>query len=316
MSVSEINVLVHAIVLIYYPEKFKMDFIKTLVEQFDSVVVVDNGCDPNTSESILKYSGTVDGLQYICNGKNIGVPAGYNVGIRKAILGGATYVTILDQDSVLPTNYRNTMCQSYDELSLQGKRIGAISPMYSDVNTGQIAKVTLLKCAWFERVKGDVDSVSYPEISLPIASGTMYNVDIFEENGFFDETFFVDHFETEFNLRLLAKRFQIFLNPHCVMKHSLGNRTLASIIGVPFSPINHSPLRRYYAYRNKFYLAFRYGLSFPSLVLFEIFASFLDITRILFLEDQKYEKMTMILKGITGFIKKDIGELRLKNPNE
>lgn len=308
MQDSLVPDVAYGVTLVFHPDLDWFSRIRTWFAQFDGFVIVDNGSDANFKEKLSEFMKFHATVQYICNGKNLGVPAGYNIGVRAAILRGAAFVTIVDQDSVLPHNYRELMYRGFCELSSAGQRIGAVAPRYTDFNSGNSPKVTLLRWGWFERVDARNERIDYPEVSLPLASGTMYHVDIFRVNGFFDEDYFVDHFETDFNLRLRQKQLKLFLVPKCVMTHSLGERKPVRILGLVFHPMGHTPLRRYYFYRNKCYLIARYGVRMPSLIVFEVLASVLDITRVLLCEDQKSKKISMVMRGIIGFFRGETGK--------
>jgi rhamnosyltransferase len=308
----EIAYSTYAVTLAFNPDTSLIQKIKSWIWQFDGIIIVDNGSDSVFVDAMNELVNIQNTITYIRNGWNMGVPAGYNIGIKAAILRGAYYVAIVDQDTVLDPGYRESMCQSFIQLTSEGEKIGAIAPKYVDFNTSASSKITLLKKFWFLRVDSIREGKKYQEVSLPIASGTMYNIDSFCSIGFFNEDYFVDHFETDFNLRLIQNRLRVYINTDCSIIHSLGERKIAKFMWIEFHPMGHPPLRKYYLYRNKLYLVYQYGMAYPSLIVFEILASLLDFVRILLFEDKKIQKFSMIVRGIYGFLRGEVGRFPIE----
>jgi hypothetical protein len=64
---------------------------------------------------------------------------------------------------------------------------------------------------------------------------------------------------------------------------------------------NHPPLRRYYAFRNRFALHAAYGDEFPSYFRYFYREVFQEIVMVLALETQKREKLGMMLRGYLDY---------------
>jgi len=92
------------------------------------VVVVDNGSTDGSSDAVEKFSQTAtkDGFSIVqvLNKENLGFCKGNNVGIKRALDGGADYLVLLNNDTVVEKNIFNNFMEVY----LRNRNLGAISP--------------------------------------------------------------------------------------------------------------------------------------------------------------------------------------------
>jgi rhamnosyltransferase len=155
---------------------------------------------------------------------------------------------LFDQDSILDERFVSGLIDSERKLLSQGIKLAAIGPVYYDEVTNEIYPITKYKGPFIERIK---PSNKPAEATFLIASGCLIQANIIDVVGYMNEDFFIDYIDVEWCFRAKSFGYKIYASPNSRMKHSIGdNRT--SIFGRSISI--HSPLRRYYLYRNSIYM--------------------------------------------------------------
>ena len=94
--------LVHCVVLNWNGWEDTLPCVASLLEQDYPalrVVVVDNG---STDDSVVRIRAAFPQVTVLETGANVGFPSGCNVGIRHALLEGAEFVWLLNNDTVAP----------------------------------------------------------------------------------------------------------------------------------------------------------------------------------------------------------------------
>ncbi|MDE1330739.1 hypothetical protein [Vibrio aestuarianus] len=191
----------------------------------DHVYVYDNF-------SKIKPSIINDNCTVIYGEKNIGV-SGLNYIMKLALENGSDFVLIIDQDSLLPSNFIS------DSLMAYKVRPGVYAPFYKD------------------RIRSDksykLESIAhrYVPVEFAIGSGLLLSKEIIETVGYMDESFFLDCVDIDYCFRLNEKKIPIIVDRYCKMEHSIGDDFL-EVFTWTFSL--HSPFRHYLYYKNSFSL--------------------------------------------------------------
>ncbi|MBP2681099.1 MAG: putative glycosyltransferase, partial [Candidatus Krumholzibacteriota bacterium] len=86
------------------------------------VIVVDNGSSDGTADAVRKTYG--DRVTIIENPTNLGFAGGNNVGIRRALEGGADYVLLLNNDTVVDRALVDRLVETITE----SRNIGIVGP--------------------------------------------------------------------------------------------------------------------------------------------------------------------------------------------
>ena len=94
---------------------------QTIDKETFEVVVVNDGSDDNTSESLREYGTQCDLQLRIIDQDNHGVSFARNVGIEKA---SASLVAFTDDDCLLPPNWLKTFINEFAELPLEYAGVG------------------------------------------------------------------------------------------------------------------------------------------------------------------------------------------------
>lgn len=226
--------MVHAIVVAFHPDPDRFSLaIGALSAQVDAVIVVDNGGD-----------AVAPGHTVLRQASNVGVGAAQNIGIRAALDAGATHVLLLDQDSVPAEGMVARL------LAALSGRVAAAGPVFVGEAGGAESRFVRFGLLGFERVRcGDAEAV-VPADFL-IASGTLIRADALRDVGLMDESFFIDHVDTDWCLRARARGWGLAGVCSARMSHRLGESTV-HIAGIPY--YQHGALRHYYTFRNSLLL--------------------------------------------------------------
>ncbi len=98
-----------------------LNSIKKLNYNNFKTVVLDNG---STDDSVSYLKEKFPGIELIENNKNLGFAEGNNVGIKYALMQGAEYVLILNNDTIVSTSFLKNLI----DVATKDKTIGIIGP--------------------------------------------------------------------------------------------------------------------------------------------------------------------------------------------
>ncbi len=209
--------------------------------QVGYIHIVDNGSDAE-SLAVLDSLEREPGVTVERLGENRGVGYALNRGVQRARGLGCAWLLTMDQDSVVDTS----LIEAYRAALEQNSKMASLAPRITSRSR-----------------KKDVTAGA---IGYAITSGNLVRVTLFDEIGLYDEGFFVDCIDFDFCLRLRRAGHVVHRVPAASMMHPLGEP-----VEVP-APVRkyyalHSPVRRYYMYRNFMYMAERYLFEFPLFIL-------------------------------------------------
>lgn len=243
--------IVCAISITYNPDlDIFLRQLNSLLKQVNYIVIVDNNStniDQIRNEVNLLTSSGVK-IHLICNKKNLGLGKAQNDGIKHAITLESTHVLLFDQDSILDPGFVEGLLNSEKKLKAKGLKVGAVGPIYYNEITGEIYPISKYYGPFIERIIPSKEAV---EASFLIASGCLISVDIINVVGLMNEDLFIDYIDVEWSFRAKSLGYSVFSSPVSKMKHTIGDNRV-SILGRSISV--HSPLRRYYLYRNSIYM--------------------------------------------------------------
>ena len=232
--------------------------VEALRGQVGHIHIVDNGSEAESLvvlESLEREPGiTVERL-----GVNRGVGCALNRGVQRAREMGCSWLLTMDQDSVVD---------------------GSLIEAYRRAVEGDPTQVCLTPRITTNSHKKDRAGGA---VSYAITSGNLVRVSVFDLIGPYDEGLFVDYIDFDFSLRLRRAGYAVYRVPDALMHHQLGD-TVELPQAVRRFYDRHSPVRRYYMYRNFMYMTERYVFNFPefivkmglSLMLRLLFIGFLD----------------------------------------
>jgi rhamnosyltransferase len=249
--------------------------VEALRGQVGQVHIVDNGSDAE-SLAVLESLEREPGISVERLGENRGVGYALNRGVQRARETGCGWLLTMDQDSVVDGSF----IAAYQAALEEEPDLVCLAPRI----TGRTRKKDAAGGA----------------ISYAITSGNLVRVKVFDEIGLYDEGFFIDGIDFDFCLRLRRAGYAIHRVPAALMQHQLGDS-----VELPKAVKNHyalhSPVRRYYMYRNFVYLAERYWLDFPVFILKLALSHLLLLVLIGFLDASPLASYRAIARGIWDY---------------
>lgn len=243
-----------AVVVTYRPDtKTLTELLRALVAQVNQVLIVDNtpALDDRVHAAIAEFTELPSTLRLVRLGKNLGIAAALNVGIRAAIAEGFDYVLLSDQDSVPAPDMVRGLLRASAELTKQGIRIGAVGPIYTDLHTG----ITFSFQAevpgkfFYGHVPASSEVPLVEALSL-ITSGTLIPAPVFATVGTMREDFFIDNVDIEWCHRARSMGLRLFGTSYATMFHRMGDAHLRVWYCGWRNESAYAPIRIYYFVRN------------------------------------------------------------------
>jgi rhamnosyltransferase len=283
-AIAEVKVC--AVMVTYNPDSPLEQNIRALLPHVDRLIIVDNGSEPPIRAQIEAVSSACE-VEVIWNTQNLGLATGLNIGIRSA-LGSDDYAWIatFDQDSRVSPGYRDAMLNAYFSCSYRD-RVGIIGPHHVMFAEDTAAKQLL---AGTEPL--------FCEKPFVMQSGSFLSVSALRNIGFFDDSFFIDYVDIDFCLRLRKRGLRIIECKNAIINHRLGDPSRHTILGKTTTVYSHSPVRRYYAARNRVRMYSRYILSDPRFIGHDARSWFKEVIKLILFEQDRGRKLGFIARGV------------------
>lgn len=277
------------VVVLYNPNETLIQNIDSYISNIDTLFVIDNS-DTKTPSIIDKMLHNPK-IHYIDNHGNQGIANALNIGANEAIKMGYEWLLTMDQDSkVLPSMLIN-MLQCYQKHS--SENIGMLSPYHANR---------------FFPISKNPNPCN--EVLVAMTSGNLLNLNAFMSVGPFWESLFIDHVDTEYCLRLWDRGYKILQVNHAILDHKVGDLKLHKIGKKTFFSTNHSPIRKYYVYRNGSFVLDLYKKKFPEYCKKLRARYWIDAFIVLFYETKKIAKFKMMFRGYLDYKRSVFGKYR------
>jgi rhamnosyltransferase len=271
-----------AVVVTYHPDDGVLDNLAAIRPQVQGLVVVDNG-STEEKRNCLRLAACEVAFTLIENGENLGIAAALNIGAKWAQSEGYRWVALFDQDSTAPPAFIDTMCHAYDT-NRRGDRVALLVPRYIDSRLG----IPL------PAIYADNGS-----LQVAMTSGSLMPIAIFSQEGWFEESLFIDGVDFEYCLRLRSSGYSVEECTETILMHAPANFTEYMLKGLRlFSTPNYSAGRRYYRDRNTIWMLKKYGARYPSFLLGMLANSLKDAVKILLAEHDKRSKLAYMALGV------------------
>lgn len=227
------------------------------------IIVVDNA---STDDFVETASGRYPEVDVLQNGVNKGFSGGYNRGMTHALLWGADYVLIINNDALTPDKKLLTSLLStfnkYPDAGIVAPKI-YFAPGY-EFHKDRYKEADKGKVVWFAGGKFDWDNVMAihrgidevdkgeygGEMEMDFATGCCFLIkrEVLERIGMFDESYFAYFEDADFCKRVLDAGYRIYYNGDTSIFHKVSQSTGAG-----------SSLSDYYLTRNRLMFGFRYA---------------------------------------------------------
>lgn len=277
---------VAGVVVLYHPGEELRENIASYAGQVDILFAVDNSEDAagDMAGRLREFGNVV----YVANGRNLGVAAALNTGARLAMENGCEYLLTMDQDSRAAPGMVSTM-------------LGCAGSFTRD-NLGIVAPFLVTRPG-----ESPGSAAECREMQSVMTSGNLLDLGAYETAGPFMEELFVDFVDIEYCLRLRSLGFRIVRANRARLEHRVGRLLKFRLFFRDLYLTSHSPLRKYYKTRNRFFVADRYRDAFPGFRRADRARFALELLRLLFFEDRKGEKLAMMRRGYADFRKSRLG---------
>lgn len=296
------------LIITYNPAENLDRHLDTLYEQFNEIVLVDNGSSLETRNCIVEQARRRGpALKAILNDDNLGVATALNQGFSLAVELGYDRVITLDQDSVPEPGMKDALVNGFQNHSNREK-LAVLAPVIFEEVTDQSARYLRQKNKFvFERLYCDQQFLR--NVTFVITSGSLYNLNLYRVLGPFRDDFFIDAVDTEYCLRAIRSGYEVSVACGARLAHTLGNRQRKSILGQIHYPTFHSPTRWYYISRNRVSMLRMYAWRFPHWFFFEMAVTLTGFTRMLLFEDRRLNKIKAFLLGTRDGLRKKMGKI-------
>jgi rhamnosyltransferase len=233
---------VGAVIVFFHPES-------TCIERANRVgrmcrcVVVDNtpaGSPEGDAGRLLD-----PGVEYLPNGRNVGIATALNQGIAHLIAGGCKFAMLFDQDSEATAELIGELVSVLRACEQRQERVAVAGPAYEDVRLRGVAP--FVRFGYF-RLKRVMPVGEVPlDVDFLITSGSCINLACWNDVGPMDDGLFIDLVDTEWCIRAHARGYRVLGVPWVRMSHELGGKPIRAF-GRNY-PM-HSAVRHYYLFRN------------------------------------------------------------------
>jgi rhamnosyltransferase len=269
-----------AVIVTYHPSAAMLEILPNVLAQVDSLVVVDNGSNIDEIAPVRAASQTL-GFRLIENRENLGIAEALNQGVRWAKDNNFSWVIFFDQDTQITEGFVRQMFQAWRAHPCR-ERVGTIHSRHVVPETGVEV--------WVPRT---------PDGSplLPMTSGSLMPVWIFDKIGWFASEYFIDVVDWEYSFRTRAAGFLVTDARDARLFHVPGKPVEAKVLGHTFYPSHHNALRRYYMTRNRIAFYRKYFWSFPGWVMNTAYYQFKETLVCLLVEKNRIRKFRNILLG-------------------
>ncbi len=241
--------LIAAVIVVYRPNLDELTAaFKAIVPQVGLLLLIDNG-------GLGSFCVTTDrNVEVISMGRNVGVAAAQNAGIKRAKSLGADYVLLLDQDSVAAPDMVRCLLSGLEERQTEGAKVAACGPRYLLGNSREASGFLEAGTFMLRRTSGD-KARETTACDFLIASGMLIPMQSLTTVGLMDDSLFIDHVDTEWCFRASSLGFRCFGVSKAFMRHRLGQSCRSvSFWGRRRQLPRHLPFRYYFIVRNSILL--------------------------------------------------------------
>jgi rhamnosyltransferase len=270
-----------AVIITFRPDAAVLENLAPVRPQVGGLVVVDNG---SSSEVLAPFHAAAASLDFalIENGRNLGIAAALNEGVRWAWSQGFEYVALFDQDSTVTEGFIQAMLAEY-ESHPERDRVGIVTPVQVERRTG---------------CKRATENAKDGAPLTAITSGSLIPIDVFAACGLFEDDLIIDCVDHEFCLRVRSFGFTIVESKSAVLLVAVGHHTVHHMYGIRIESTHHSAQRRYYMTRNRVVLVRRYWARHPGWSLGKLRAIVRETIALCLVEDERKRKLVNTIRGI------------------
>ena len=289
-----------AIVVTYNPDQKLSERVEALAAQVGLVIVVDNASSLETVARVHNLK-SVSNLELIENSSNIGLGAGFNIGLKRGLELGYQFLAIFDQDSFCPPRLISELFDIHK--AFLAESIAIVSPTYHDENLGITVYPDPLT-----QVKPLLDGRAI-DVMTTFSSASLIRADALRKIGLMNEVFFIDYIDHEFCLRCHATGYRILQSTKAILEHRLGN-PLKTWLGITI--LEHNSDRIYYQSRNRILMYREFSKQFPDFIFRDFLSGFARFFEIVMYQSDKKNRVSSFFIGTYDGLKNKSGKRKIK----
>lgn len=215
-------------------------------------VVIDNASEAAVYERVQSLVARFQNVTLLHNEENIGLAAAINRGARvvSELDSVPRFVLLLDQDSEPQPGSIGALIAAFQKLEAEGNKVGCVGPSLRDPATGLMHGFHECTRLRWKRIYPPAGSVTPIACANLNGSGTLVPLALFLRLGGLDESFFIDHVDTEWAFRVLHSGYSLWGIPNAEFAHRMGQTSVRFWwCGWRVWPLR-SPQRHFYLFRN------------------------------------------------------------------
>jgi GT2 family glycosyltransferase len=250
------------------------------------ILLVDNG---STDGSVECFREQYPGMEIIETGDNLGFAEGNNVGIRRAMDEGADYVLLLNNDTVVDTEFLGELVYT----AKTHTKAGIVGPKIYFYNTNRIQScggiISLYRGIVYGQKKYQNDSNQFNEaINTEFLSGCamLIKIRVFEDVGFFDRSYFAYYEDTDLCVRTKSTGYDLLCAQSSRIWHKGSQSSKVNRYGLYYGTRNVIKFEKKYANKFQFFIFFTYFIiiKIPFLIGIALLyhRSFLSLKRVIY----------------------------------
>lgn len=240
------------ITVTFHPDLEKLARQLSMLPADAALVLVDNASTDTEVEGLKRLIAGRARTSLLENADNLGLAAAINQGATfvAASEPACSFLLLLDQDSEPRPESIETLLQALLQLEKEDYRVGCVGPRLVDEATGLQHGFHRIRGWRWTRVFPSAEDMKPIVCANLNGSGTVVRTTLFQQLGGLDETLFIDHVDTEWSFRVLARGYALIGIPQAIFDHSMGECGLRFWwFGWRVWP-QRTPVRHYYLFRN------------------------------------------------------------------
>jgi rhamnosyltransferase len=258
--------------------------ISSLLQQVNHIHLVDNGSDA-ASLAVLRQLCRNPKLSATFLPTNTGIGYALNIGVTYALERKYQWVLTMDQDSVPAAD----MVKAYRAAVTQNPRGKCLTPII--VNHG-----------------GNIDSrAGNRPVAYAITSGNLVNTEIYQRVGLYRAELFIDCVDFDFSLRIRSAGYEITRVAAAILNHKLGEEKITGIVTSVYC--RHSPVRRYYMFRNMWFIVSEYWRDYPKFCAKFVTMHIVLLGLIPFMDTDPMASINRVIHGTADFFSGKRGKM-------
>jgi rhamnosyltransferase len=214
--------------------------ILAIAKQVDRIIIVDNGSEPETLDAIRGAieRNRLQTCELLPQGRNLGIGAAINIGVRTALAAGAAYILTLDDDTEASPGAVAELVRCF--MDYEAQHVGIVWAQW----------IVEINFAQPSHLEGDTPRT----VDRIPSSGCMIRREVFESVGMFREDYFLDFTNYEYCARIVGAGWRLLTCPTATVFQRPGDVTRRQFFGRSVAVSNYPAERLFFLCRNGFVL--------------------------------------------------------------